>query len=99
MSLFAAFFEKRANGAGSQLGRVAIATQMSEDDALDFSRQAIPRSRVGRRRVRKMTVARLDSLFHRPGPMRIGLQKFLVVIVSMTSVCTSRNRSTTIFVA
>jgi len=46
-----------------------------------------------------MSVPRLDPLFHRPGPMRVAPQKFSSWLVSITSVCTCRSRSTIIFVA
>ena len=52
---------------------------MSEHDARDFAGQQL-RDDGGRGRVGEMAVPRLDSLFHRPGPMRIVLQKFFVVI-------------------
>ena len=62
-----------------QLRRVAIAAEMAEHDPLQFSAEQLLDNRRGRR-VREVAVARLDPLFHRPGPMRIGLQHFLVVV-------------------
>ena len=52
---------------------------MSEHDSPDFPGQQLRHDR-GRGRVGKMAVPRLDALLHRPGPMRIGLQQFLVVV-------------------
>ena len=63
----------------SQLGRITVARKMAEDDALNFSRQQLF-DHAGRCRIGKMTVARHDPLLHRPGPMRIILQKFFVVV-------------------
>ena len=52
---------------------------MTENNALDFSRkQMLDHIRGGG--IRKMAMARLDSLFHRPRPMFIVLQKFFVMI-------------------
>ena len=52
---------------------------MPEHDALDFSgKQLLDHARG--RGIGKMTVPRHDPLFHRPGTMRIVLQKFFVVI-------------------
>ena len=71
--------EHGADRARRQLRSIAIAAQMSEHNALDFSaQQLLDHSR--RCGVRKMTMPRLDSLFHRPRPMWIVLQHFLVVI-------------------
>ena len=71
--------EHRVNRAGRECGRVAIAAEVTEDNALEFSgKQLLDHGR--RRRIRKMTVTRLDPLFHRPGTMRIILQKFFVMI-------------------
>ena len=64
----AAFRERRVDGAQGELGRVAIATEMAEHDALDFSRQQFL-DHTHRRRIRQVPVARLDPLFHRPRPM------------------------------
>jgi hypothetical protein len=52
---------------------------MAKHNSLDFSRQQFL-NHACRGRVRQMTVPRLDSLFHRPRPMRVVLQKFFVVI-------------------
>ena len=73
------FFEQRLHCAGSKRGRITIAAEMTEHDPLDFSRKQLLDHACGRG-VGKMTVPRLDPLFHRPGPMRIVLQHFLVVI-------------------
>ena len=62
-----------------QLRGVAIPTEMSEHNALDFSRQQFL-DHACRSCVRQMTVPRLDSLFHWPGPMRVLLQQFLIMI-------------------
>ena len=75
----AALRQHRADRARGQLRRVAIAAQMPEHDALEFPAQELL-DHGGRRGIRKMAVARLDPLLHRPGPMRIVLQQFLVVI-------------------
>ena len=75
----AALRQHRADRAGGEFRRVAIAAEMTEHDALEFSGEQLLDH--GRRRcIRKMTVARLDPLLHRPGPMRIVLQKFFVVV-------------------
>ncbi len=71
--------QRRAHCFQRQLGRVAIAAEMSEHDALDFSWQQFL-DHASRCCVRQMTVPRLDSLFHRPWPMRVVLQKSLIVI-------------------
>ena len=52
---------------------------MSEHDTLDFSGYQLL-DHTGGSRVRQVPVPRLDSLFHRPRPMRVVLQKFFVVI-------------------
>jgi hypothetical protein len=52
---------------------------MSEHNPLDFSGEQFLDHNC-RSRVRKMSVPRLDPLFHRPRPMRVVLQKFFVVI-------------------
>ena len=52
---------------------------MAKDDALNFSRQQLF-DHTSRCRVGKMTVARHDPLFHRPGSIRIVLQKLFVVV-------------------
>ena len=71
--------QHRANRARGELRGIAIAAEMTEHDALEFpGEQLLDHGR--RRRIREMTVARLDPLLHRPGPMRIVLQKFFVVI-------------------
>ena len=75
----AAFRERRVDGGQGKLGRVAIAAEMAEHDALDFSRQQLL-DHGCRRCIREMPVARLDPLLHRPRPMRIVLQKFFVMI-------------------
>ena len=71
--------EHGADRARRQLRRVAIPAQMTEHDALQFPAQELFDHRR-RGRVRQMAVARLDPLFHRPRPMRIGLQHFFVVV-------------------
>jgi hypothetical protein len=75
----AALREHGADGAGCELRRIAIAAEMTEHHALDFSGKKLLDHGRGRR-VRKMAVARLDPLLHRPGAMRIVLQKFLVMV-------------------
>ena len=67
------------NHPSSELGRIAVARKMAENDALNFSRQQLF-DYASRRRIGKMTVARHDPLLHRPGPMRIALQKLFVVV-------------------
>ena len=52
---------------------------MPEHDAVDFAGEQLGNDR-GSGGVGKMAVPRLNPLFHRPGPVRIVLQKFLVVI-------------------
>src|SRR4051794_22930495 len=52
---------------------------MSEDDALDFSRQQLLDD-TGGGGVGEMAVARHDPLFDRPRSHLAGLQKFFVVI-------------------
>ena len=75
----ATFFEQRLHRAGGERGRVAIAAEMTEHDALDFPGNncsiTAPRGDIG-----KMSVTRLDALLHRPRPMRIVLQHFFVVV-------------------
>lgn len=73
------FLEFRAHRAGGELGRIAVAAEMPEHDAGDFAGQQLRDDRGGGG-VGKMTMPRLDPLLHRPGPVRILLQKFLVVI-------------------
>ena len=75
----AAFREGCANCAACQLRRVAVAAEMSEHHALDFSQEQFLDD-VRRRYVREVTMTRLDSLFYRPRPMRIILQEFFVMI-------------------
>jgi hypothetical protein len=75
----AALCEHRANRACGEFRRVAIAAEMTEHDALEFPGEQLL-DHGCRRRIRKVTVPRLDPLLHRPGPMRIILQKFFVVI-------------------
>jgi len=75
----AAFRERRVHDAQGKLGLVAIAAEMAEDDALDFSRQQFL-DHAYRRRIRQVPVARLDPLFHRPRPMCIVLKKFFIMI-------------------
>jgi len=67
------------NHPSSELGRIAIARKMAKDDALNISRQQLF-DHAGRCRIGKMAMARHDPLFHRPGAMRIALQKFFVVV-------------------
>src|SRR6266480_677076 len=56
-----------------------MSAEMAEHDTLDFSRQQfLDDARRGR--VREVPMTRLDSLFHRPRPTRIILQKFFVMI-------------------
>src|SRR5204862_896010 len=74
-----ALCERRADRAQSELRRIAIAAEMPEHDALDFSREQFL-DHVRRGRVRQMTMTRLNPLFHRPRPMQIVLQKFFVVV-------------------
>ena len=59
----------------AKLRRVAIPAEMSEHDALDFSRQQFL-DHACRSCIRQMAMPRLDSLFYRPGPMRVVLQNF-----------------------
>ena len=68
-----------AHRRGREGGRVAIATEMTKHNALDPARQQLF-DHARRRRVREMTMPRLDPLLHRPGPMLIVLQKFFVVV-------------------
>ena len=75
----AAFREQRVNGAQGELGCVAIAAEMAEHDALDFSRQQFL-DHTYCRRIRQVPMPRLDPLFDRPRPMRIILQKLFVMI-------------------
>ena len=74
-----ALHEHGADRAGRQLRRIAIAAEMTEDDALKFSAEQLFDHRRGRG-VREMTMSRLDPLLDRPWPMRIGLQHFFVMI-------------------
>jgi hypothetical protein len=75
----AAFGERLAYRAESKLRSVAIPTEMSEDDALDFAgKQLLDYARGGV--IRQMPMARLDALLHRPRSMLVVLQKFLVVV-------------------
>ena len=68
-----------ANGAGRELRRIAIAAEMPEDDPLQFpGKQLLDHG--CRRGVREVAVAGLDALLYRPGPMRIVLEQFLVVV-------------------
>src|SRR5712692_5531047 len=75
----AAFFEQCLDSATGEHGRVAVAAEMTEHDTLDFSRQQLfddaRRGDIG-----KMSVPRLNALFHRPRPMWIVLQHFFVVV-------------------
>ena len=75
----AAFRERPADCAARQLRCVAVAAEMSEHDALDFSQEQFLDD-VRRRYVREVTMTRLDSLFYWPRPMRIILQEFFVMI-------------------
>src|SRR5213080_2616685 len=75
----AAFLQRRPHRTQSKLGRVTIAAEMSKNDSFDLSRQQLL-DYTRRRCVRQMAMPRLNSLFHRPRPMRIVLQQFLVVI-------------------
>ena len=62
-----------------QRGRVAIAAEMSQHNALDLAGQQFL-DYACRSAVRQMTVTGLDPLFHRPRPMHVVLQKFFVVV-------------------
>jgi hypothetical protein len=62
-----------------QLRRVAIARKMAKHHALDFPRKQLL-DHAGGGGVGKMAMPRHDALFHRPGTMRVILQKFFVVI-------------------
>ena len=73
------FCERGAHGAQGKLQRVAIAAEMSKNYTFDFSRQQFL-DYTRRRCVRQMAMPRLNSLFHRPRPMRIVLQKFFVMV-------------------
>lgn len=64
----AAFRERRVHGGQSKLGFVAIAAEMAEHDALDFSRQQFL-DHTDCRCIRQVPMPRLDPLFHRPRPM------------------------------
>jgi hypothetical protein len=75
----AAFLERIAHGSERELRRIAISAKVAEHDAIDFSRQQFF-DHARRRVIGKMSVARLDPLLDRPGPMRVLLQKFFVVI-------------------
>src|SRR5689334_3213036 len=62
-----------------QLRCIAVAAEVAQDNAVDFSwKQFLDDRSCGR--VRQMTVARHDPLFYRPRAMKIALQKFFVVI-------------------
>ena len=75
----AALREHGPNRARGEFRRVAVATEMTEHDPLEFpGEQLLDHGRC--RCIRKMAVTRLDSLLYRPWPMRIVLQKFFVVI-------------------
>src|SRR5206468_6879652 len=56
-----------------QRGRVAIAAEMSQHNALDLAGQQFL-DYACRSAVRQMTVTGLDPLFHRPRPMHVVLQ-------------------------
>ncbi len=75
----AGFRKRLADCRKSECGRVTVAAEMSEHDALDFSRQQLF-DHAGGGGVGKMAMPRLNPLFHRPRPMRIVLQKFFVVV-------------------
>ncbi len=75
----AAFRERPADCAARQLRCVAVAAEMSEHHALDFSQEQFLDD-VRCRYVREVTMTRLDSLFYWPRPMRIILQEFFVMI-------------------
>ncbi len=75
----ATFRERGAHGAQGKLQRVAIAAEMSKNYTFDFSRQQFL-DYTRRRCVRQVAVPRLNSLFYRPRPMWIVLQKLFVVI-------------------
>src|SRR5207253_6935248 len=60
-------------------GCVAVAAEMTEHDAIDFSRKQFF-DQGGSGVVGKMTVPRLNPLFHRPRATGVILQKFFVVI-------------------
>ena len=69
----------RANRAGGQFRGVAIAGEMAEHDTFNFSRQQLLKD-AGRGSIGKVAMSRHDPLLHRPGPMRIVLQKLFVVV-------------------
>src|SRR5438132_8427858 len=75
----AGFVERVAHGLERKSGRIAIAAEMAEHDTIDFSRKQFF-DHGGGRVIGEMSVPRLNPLFHRPGPMRIILQKFFVVV-------------------
>src|SRR6476646_5510564 len=72
-------FQLCADGAGGQFRGIAISGEMAEHDTFNFSRQQLLED-AGRGGIGKVAVSRHDPLLHRPGPMRIVLQKFLVMI-------------------
>src|SRR6476646_4034881 len=72
-------FQLCADGAGGQFRSIAIAGEMAEHDTFNFSRQQLLKD-AGRGSIGKVAMSRHDPLLHRPGPMRIVLQKFLVMI-------------------
>ena len=68
-----------ADRTGGEFRRVAVPAEVTEHHALEFpGKQLFDDRRCGG--VREMAVARLDSLLHGPGTMRIVLQKFFVVV-------------------
>src|SRR5437016_3626426 len=75
----AGFVERVAHGLERERGRIAIAAEMAEHDTIDFSRKQFF-DHGGGCVIGEMSVSRLNPLFHRPGPMRIVLQEFFVVV-------------------
>src|SRR5262249_11556637 len=71
--------QRIAHGFERERGRIAIAAKMTKHDPVDFSRKQFFDDARGCI-IRKVSVARLDPLFHRPGAMGIVLQKFFIVI-------------------
>jgi hypothetical protein len=75
-----ALIQKRLNGARGQRRGIAVAAEVTEHNAFNAARGQQLFDHGGGGGVGKMTVTRLDALFHRPGTVRIVLQHFLVVI-------------------
>src|SRR2546421_9079887 len=64
--------QRVAHGFKREHGRITIATEMTEDDPVDFSRKQFF-DHGGGGVIGKMSVARLNPLFYRPRPMRVVL--------------------------